>query len=1085
MSFSSPFIRRPVATTLLTLAIALSGILAFKLLPVAPLPQVDFPTISVQASMPGADPDTMATSVATPLERHLGQIADVTEMTSQSTLGNSRITLQFGLDRNIDGAARDVQAAINAARADLPAALKNNPTYRKVNPADSPIMTIALTSDTMPSGQIYDVASSILAQKLSQLQGVGQVNVGGSSLPAVRVELNPRALFKYGIGLEDVRAALSAANANSPKGDVEEQGHHLQIYTNDQARHASDYKDMVIAYRNQSPVRLSDVGEVRDSVEDVRNQGLFNGKPAVILIITKQPGSNIVETVDRIKQVMPQLRASIPAAINMTVASDRTITIRASLADVERTLVISTLLVIFVVFIFLRDARAALIPSIAVPVSLMGTFGVMFLCGYSLDNFSLMAMTVATGFVVDDAIVVLENIARHIDNGMPRMKAALQGAREVTFTVLSMSISLVAVFLPILLMSGVMGRLFHEFAMVLAISIGISLFVSLTATPMMCARFLSHNLHDGPARLPIFKALSRIARTAYVSAQRSYDKALVWSLHHTRLVMMGLLGTIGLTIYLFILIPKGFLPQQDTGIIFGNIQADQDISFQSMRQKMQQIVDIVGTEKAVQNVAAFTGGGQVNQAFMFLALKPLKNRTDNADMILRNLRKKLKHITGASLIMQAAQDVRMGGRASGSQYQYSLQADNLDDLKKWSPQIAAALREDGRLLDVFSDQQNGGLQNYVTLDRDSAARLGLQASQVDNTLYDAFGQRQVSVIYNPLNQYHVVMEVDPSFWQNPASLNEIYISTAGGASGTALTAPAAGTTTLSGTASVNISDDAARNAKLNAITAIGHNGASSGASISTKQETVVPLTAISHVEDQPTPLAVNHQGHFAATTLSFNLPLGKALGYAVDVMNDVMRKIGVPASIHGSFQGTAQIFQDSLRNEPVLIAAALITVYIVLGILYESLIHPFTILSTIPSAGIGAIIALLLCGMDFNIIGLISVILLIGIVKKNAIMMIDFAIEAQRTQNLSPRDAIYRACLLRFRPIMMTSLAALLGALPLAIGFGEGSELRRPLGIAIVGGLMVSQFLTLFTTPVVYLYLDRLRSLFRQKSDRG
>ncbi|MBV8549087.1 MAG: efflux RND transporter permease subunit [Alphaproteobacteria bacterium] len=1082
MSFSSPFIRRPVATTLLTIAIALSGLIAFKLLPVASLPQVDYPTIMVQASMPGASPETMASSVATPLERHLGQIADVTEMTSQSTLGNSRITLQFGLDRNIDGAARDVQAAINAARADLPAALKSNPTYRKANPADPPIMNLALTSATMTPGQIYDSASSVLAQKLSQIQGVGQVSVGGSSLPAVRIELNPRALFKYGIGLEDVRAALSAANANSPKGALEERGQHFQIYTNDQARHAVDYRDMVIAWRNNAPVRLSDVGVVSDSVEDLRNQGLFNGKPAVILSINKQPGSNIVETVDRIKEILPQLQASIPAAVNMTIASDRTPTIRASLADVERTLMISTVLVIFVVFIFLRDGRAALIPSIAVPVSLIGTFGVMYLLHYSLDNFSLMAMTVATGFVVDDAIVVLENIARHIDNGMPRMKAALQGAREVTFTVISMSLSLIAVFLPILLMSGMLGRLFREFAMTLAISIVISLFVSLTATPMMSARLLSQHKHDEITKSSLLRILFRMTRAAYTLAQRQYDKGLMWSLRHKGLVILSLFITIGLNFYLFTIVPKGFLPQQDTGMMFGNIQADQSISFQSMRQKMQQIVEVIHTEPAVSNVAAFTGGNQTNQAFVFVSMKPLSQRTDTADMVLRNLRKKLKNVTGATLLMQPGQDVRVGGRASGSQYQYSIQSDDLDELRQWSPKITTALREDGRLLDVFSDQQDSGLETNVTVDRDSAARLNLQASQIDNTLYDAFGQRQVSVIYNPLNQYHVVMEVDPSFWQSPASLNEIYVSTAGNVSGTQSSGPAAGTTTLSNTSSVTISDDAARNQSLNAITAIGHNNASSGAALTTQQETMIPLPAISKVEDHTTPLGVNHQGHFAVTTISFNLPVGQALGYAVTVMNDVLRKIGVPASIHGSFQGTAQVFQDALKNQPVLIATAFITVYIVLGILYESVIHPLTILSTLPSAGVGAVIALLLCGMDFNIIALISLILLIGIVKKNAIMMIDFAIEAQRTQNLSARDAIYRACLLRFRPIMMTSLAALLGALPLAIGFGEGSELRRPLGISIVGGLLVSQFLTLFTTPVVYIYLDQLRTIFRKKS---
>jgi multidrug efflux pump len=1038
MTISAPFIKRPIATTLLTAGAALAGALAFLFLPVAPLPQVDFPTISVQASMPGASPETMATSVATPLERHLGQIADVTEMTSQSTLGNTRITLQFGLDRDIDGAARDVQAGIAAARADLPVALKTNPIYRKINPADAPIMILALTSDTLPIGQIYDAASTILAQKLSQVQGVGQVNVGGGSLPAVRVDLNPRALFHYGIGLEDVRSALAATNAHSPKGAVEDDTRHFQIYANDQARRAADYRDLVIAWRNGAPVRLSDVADVSDGVEDLRNQGLFNGKRSVVVIITKQPGSNIVETVNRIKSLLPQLKASIPGVIDSSIVMDRTTTIRASLRDVERALCISVALVVLVVFLFLRNGRATIIPSIAVPVSLIGTFGAMYLMGYSLDNLSLMAMTVATGFVVDDAIVVLENIARHVEAGMPRFKAALLGAQEVGFTVVSMSLSLIAVFAPILLMGGIVGRLFREFAVTLSAAILISLAISLTTTPMMCARLLRRAPKRAERRQGFLARFYRACEYAFAVTRRAYDRALVKALHHEFLVLMIFFLTIGLNIYLFVVAPKGFFPQQDTGQLNGSVQADQSISFQSMQKKMVRLVDIVKTEPAVAAVAAFTGGGQTNSGNVFVSLKPLAERHVSADMVIGRLRSKVAEVAGAALYLQASQDIRMGGRQSAAQYQYSLQADHLADLRAWAPKLTEALKNSPILADVNSDQQDGGLESDLSIDRDAAARLGLTAAQIDNTLYDAFGQRQVSVIYNPLNQYHVIMEAAPEFWQSPETLREFYVE------------PQLAPT------SVNV---------LTSTTPA-------------TSETMIPLSAIASFGPGKTPLAVNHQGHFAASTISFNLAAGKSLSDATTAIEKAKASVGLPASIHGGFQGTAQVFQQSLANEPILVLAALLAVYIVLGILYESYIHPLTILSTLPSAGVGALLALRVFQIEFSIMALIGVILLIGIVKKNAIMMIDVALQATREGHLDSRAAIYRACLMRFRPIMMTTMAAMFGALPLAIGFGEGAELRRPLGIAIVGGLLVSQLLTLFTTPVIYLYLDRLRVRF-------
>ena len=1079
MNPSAPFIRRPVATTLLTIGLALAGIFAYFKLPVAPLPQVDFPTISVQATMPGASPDTMATTVATPLERHLGVIANVSEMTSSSTVGSSRITLQFNLDRNIDGAARDVEAAINAARADLPTSLRQNPTYRKVNPADAPIAILSMTSDTLTRGQIYDAASTIMQQALSQIDGIGQVGISGSSLPAVRVELIPQALFKYGIGLEDVRAALASANAHSPKGALEDGGRRYQIYTNDQASKASQYRPLVIAYRNGAAVHLTDVGEVQDSVENLRNQGLSNGKPAVLVILYRQPGANIIDTVDRVKAILPQLQASIPHAINVELTMDRTTTIRASLHDVERALLIAIVLVILVVFLFLRNLRATLIPSVAVPVSLVGTFGAMWLLGYSLDNLSLMALTVSTGFVVDDAIVVLENITRHIEAGMTRMDAALLGAREVGFTVLSMSLSLIAVFAPILLMGGIVGRLFREFAMTLSIAILISLVVSLTTTPMMCAYFLSNQPHQRHGRL------YRAGERAFDAVLGAYDRSLRRALRWPALVMLSLAATIVLAGYLFTVIPKGFFPQQDTGRMIGGIQADQSISFQSMQKKLTQFVNIIRRDPAIENIVGFTGGGQTNSGFVFVTLKPLSQRKVSVMQVIGRLRPKLNQVAGARLFLQAVQDIWVGGRQSNAQYQYTLQGDDTKEIYAWSPKVEAALQKIPLITEVNLDQQQKGLESDLVIDRNTAARLGLNVSEIDNTLYDAFGQRQVSVIYAAQNQYHVIMEVAPQYWQNPETLKDIYVSTSGGSvSGTKSTNALAGTisaptsSSSAGTttsAAAQIAGDTARNQANNSLANTGHGATSTGAPVSTAAETMVPLSAIAHYQPGNTPLAVNHQSLFVASTISFNLAPGASLSQAQQAIDQAVSRLDMPATVHGSFQGTAKVFEQSLANEPILVAAALVAVYIVLGVLYESYVHPITILSTLPSAGVGAILALIVTGTEFSIIALIGVILLIGIVKKNAIMMIDFALLAERSQGLSSREAIYQACLKRFRPIMMTTMAAMLGAMPLAIGFGEGAELRRPLGISIVGGLMVSQVLTLYTTPVIYLYLDRFR----------
>jgi multidrug efflux pump len=1081
-NFSAPFISRPVATTLLTLGLTLAGAIAFFLLPVAPLPQVDFPTISVQASMPGASPETMSISVATPLERHLGQIADVTEMTSSSAVGSTRITLQFGLNRNIDGAARDVQAAINAARADLPTNLRSNPTYRKVNPAAAPVMILALTSTTLTQGQLYDAAATVLQQKLSQVAGVGQVTIGGSSLPAVRVELDPNVLFKLGIGLEDVRAALASANANSPKGAIEQGDRRYQLYTNDQARQASQYSSLVVAYRNGAPVRLSDVAEVIDSVEDLRNQGLANGSPSVLLTITQEPGANIIDIVDQVTALLPQLQASIPSDIRITVASDRSTTIRVSLHEVERTLLISTGLVIFVVFVFLRNVRSILIPSVAVPVSLIGTFGAMYMLGYSLNNLSLMALTVATGFVVDDAIVVLENVTRHIEAGMGRMEAALQGAREVGFTVLSMSLSLVAVFIPILLMGGIVGRLFREFAVTLSVAVLVSLVVSLTTTPMMCAYLVKPQQERQPGRL------AQLSERGFDGILSGYERSLRWALSHGRLMLLLLVAVLALNFYLFAIVPKGFFPQQDTGRLVGGIQADQSISFQRMREKLTQFVGIVQKDPAVESVVGFTGGAQTNSGFVFISLKPVADRAETADQVIARLRRNLSNVAGARLFLQAVQDIRVGGRQSNALYQYTLEGDDLAELDAWAPKIADALQQVPELTDVNSDQQQNGLESDISIDRATAARLGLTASQIDATLYDAFGQRQVSTIYNPLNQYHVVMEVAPQFSQSPDAFDRIYISTSGGAvSGTHGTNAVAGTTTAGkgkqGTtaSAAQIASDTARNQASNAIANTGRGGASTGAPVSTAAETMVPLAAfVKHVPGKA-PLAVNHHGTFVAATISFNLAPGKSLSDAVTAIDQTMNRIGVPATIRGSFAGTAQTFQASLANEPILILAAIAAVYIVLGVLYESYVHPITILSTLPSAGLGAVLALMICNIEFSIIALIGVILLIGIVKKNAIMMIDVAVATERDEHLSSYDAIYRACILRFRPITMTTMAALLGAVPLALGLGDGAELRRPLGISIVGGLIVSQMLTLYTTPVIYLYLDRFRLWSRSK----
>jgi multidrug efflux pump len=1010
MNISEPFIRRPIATTLLTVAIALAGAVAFRLLPVSPLPQVDFPTVSVSASLPGASPETMASSVATPLERQFGRIAAVTEMTSSSSLGSTNITLQFDLNRDIDAAARDVQAAINAARGYLPANLPSNPRYRKVNPADSPIFMLALTSNVLTKGEMYDAASNVMAQKLSQVTGVGQVTVGGGALPAVRVEVNPLALNKYGIGFEQVRSVLSGANANVPKGHFSDGRRMYEVGANDQIFKAIDYQPLIITYHNGSAVRVGDIADVLDSVEDIRNAGYANGKPSILVIVSRQPGANIIDTVDSIRKMLPQLKASMPATIDMTVAMDQTVTIRASVREVERTLIISIALVIVVVFVFLRSVRTTFIPSIAVPVSLIGTFGVMYLAGFSLDNLSLMALTISTGFVVDDAIVVIENITRYLEQGMAPFQAALKGAKEVSYTVLTISISLIAVFIPLLLMGGIVGRLFREFAITLSVAITVSMVISLTATPMMCAHLLKQ--HREPGRL------DRASEKVFTWMVDSYGSTLSVVLKHPAITLMVLLITIGLNVYLFVIVPKGFFPQQDNGRLGGSIQADQDTSFQAMDRILKQMLAIIVADPAIDNVNGFIGGSS-NTARMFISLKPLEERKDTGDQVIARLRPKLARVPGATLFLQESQDLRVGGRQSNAQYQFTLRGDNLDDLTKYSPLMLDALRKVRVIADVNSDQQNKGLQAMVHYDRATAARFSISPQLIDGTLYDAFGQRQVSTMYRALNQYHVIMEAAPQYWQNPLFLKEIYVRSPAG-----------------------------------------------------KQ---VPLSAFASYSSTTAPLSVPHQGLFPAVTMSFNLLPDVALGDAVEAINEAAGTVGLPESIHTGFAGTAQAYQASLSSEPILIMAALATVYIVLGVLYESYIHPITILSTLPSAGVGALLALKVTHTDLSIIAIIGIILLIGLVKKNAIMMVDFALAAERIEGKNSRDSIFEACMLRFRPILMTTMAAMLGAMPLALGTGTGSELRRPLGITIIGGLIVSQVLTLYTTPVVYLYFDRLQ----------
>ena len=1016
MSLSAPFIRRPVGTVLLTIAVGLAGAVAYRFLPVSPLPQVDFPTINVQARLPGASPETMASAVATPLERQFGRIAGVTEMTSSSSVGSTSIVLQFELNRNIDAAARDVQASINAARGQLPTNLPSNPSYKKVNPADAPILMLALTSDLVDRARLYDIASSILQQKLSQIAGVGEVQVGGGALPAVRVDANPTILNHYGLSLEDLRTVLGNANANRPKGSLNDGRYTWSVGATDQLLKADAYRPLIVTYQNGGAVRLSDVATVTDSVEDIRTGGLANGKPAVLLVVYRQPGANIIETVDRVTALLPSFRASIPPTIQLSEVLNATTTIRASVRDVELTLLISIGLVILVVFVFLRSVRSTIIPSVAVPISLIGTFGGMYLLGYSLDNLSLMALTIATGFVVDDAIVVMENITRHLEHGMAPLEAALLGAKEIGFTVISISISLIAVFIPILLMGGIVGRLFREFAVTLSLAIGVSLLVSLTTTPMMCAKLLRSPAEEKHGRL------YRSSESAFEWILGKYESSLSWVLRHQPIVLIVAFLTMAATTVLFVKIPKGFFPQQDTGRINGSIRGDQDISFQAMRERIIQLAKTVIEDPAVNAVMGFNGGGfgrALNTGNMFITLKPLSERKIPADQVIARLRGKLARIPAVTLYLQPVQDLRVGGRMSNAQYQYTLQSDNVRDLLVWAPRMMEKLKTVPGLLDLNSDQQNKGLQAELVIDRATAARLGITTQMIDNTLYDAFGQRQVSTMYTQINQYHVVLEVDPQFWQNPDGLKQIYVKPPTGGQ--------------------------------------------------------VPLSAFTHYAPSTAPLVVNHQGQFPAVTLSFNLRPGLALGDAVAAVDEAGQEIGLPATIHGRFQGTAQAFQESLASEPLLVAAALLTVYIVLGVLYESMIHPITILSTLPSAGLGALLSLLICGTDLSVIALIGIILLIGIVKKNAIMMIDFALEAERNGGKTPEEAIYEACLLRFRPITMTTMAALFGGLSLALGTGVGSELRRPLGITIVGGLIVSQMLTLFTTPVIYLYLDRLR----------
>ena len=1064
MNLSAPFVRRPVATVLLTIGLALAGIGAFFVLPVSPLPQVDFPTISVNASLPGGSPDTMATSVATPLERHLGVIAGVNEMTSSSGVGTTRITLQFDLSRKIDAAAREVQAAINAARVDLPATLRSNPTYRKANPSDAPIVILALTSRTRTPGQVYDEVSNLVQQKLAQVQGVGDVELGGATLPAVRIDLLPDALNKLGLSMEDVRAAIQSSSANRPKGAIEAEGRRLQIYTQSSGRTAADYRPLVVGWRNNAAIRLTDVAEVSDGVENNNTLGLFNGTPAVIVLITRQPGANVIETVDGVRALLPSLQAQLPADVKLEVASDRTTSIRASLREIELTLLISIVLVVLVVSAFLRNTRATIIPAVATIVSLLGTFGVMYLLGFSLNNLSLMALTVATGFVVDDAIVVLENTTRHIEAGMTRMQAALLGAREVGFTVLSISVSLVAVFIPLLFMGGQVGRLFREFAVTLSAAVLISLLISLTTTPMMCAWLLRS---DEPNRPP--GQLARWFESGYARIHRSYAHSLDWAMHSMGLVMLILVVVVGLNIYLFIAAPKGFFPQQDAGQLNGGLRADQSISFQALQGKLRQLVDVIGRDPAVATVVGFTGGGRAGGGFLSVNLKPLSERTDGGQAVIARLRPKLAQITGVSLFLNPVQDLRMGGRQSNSTYQYTLKSDNLTDLRVWAAKLADAMKAQPALIDVDTDQQENGVQSFVHIDADNAARMGISSRDIDNALYDGFGQRQVATIYSELNQYHVVMEVAPRFARSPIALNDVYVPAKGQVS-TGL--PVSGAPATSAAVSANTAATSTATVSSNPAA----RDPATGQALSAAPTRMVPLSTVASFTENATATAINHQDAELATTVSFNLADGSTIAEGQAAVRQAEADIGMPNNVRGSFQGTARSAQDSQSEQPLLILAAIIVIYIVLGMLYESLIHPLTVLSTLPSAGVGAILALLICKMEFSIIALIGVFLLIGIVKKNAILIIDFALEAQRSRALCAFDAVREACLLRFRPILMTTLAAILGALPLAIGFGEGAELRRPLGVAIIGGLIASQLLTLLTTPVVYVLLDRLRS---------
>ncbi|MFM0189670.1 efflux RND transporter permease subunit [Paraburkholderia nemoris] len=1080
MNISALFIRRPVATTLLAVAILISGALAYFRLPVAPLPNIAFPVIVVQANMAGASPAIMGTTVAEPLERRLATIADVEELTSISTVGSSLIVVEFGLKRDINGAARDVEAAIQAARADLPTTLRSNPSYRQYNPADAPIMVLSLTSDTLTKAQLYDSADSVIQQQLSQVQGVGQITLGGGALPSVRVELQPGKLNSYGIGLEDVRAAISAANADSAKGHLDEGDQRYVVTSNDQITHAAPYRDLVVAYRNGSPVQLRDVAQVRDSNENIRNAGLFNGKSAILVIVYPMPGSNVVSTVAQIRKVLPSIEATLPSSVHVGIAIDRSESVRASVGDTERTLFIAVLLVVGVVFIFLQSPRATLVPAVALPLSIVGTFGPMYLLGYSIDNLSLMALTIGTGFVVDDAVVVLENIVRHMELGLSPKEAALKGSGEVGFTVISMSLSLIAVFLPIMLMPGVVGLLFHEFAVTLSVAILISLVISLTVTPAMCAYVLSRdNAGHSKARWAIWieKQFDRF--------KNAYARSLTAVLDHALLVILLLIGLLVGNVFLFKLVPATFFPEQDTGILIGQIIADQSISFPAMQKKLTQLQEIVQKDPAVASVAGFTGGRALNTANVFIELKPLAQRHASATEVVNRLRPKLNAVSGARLFIQAQQDLRIGGRQSAAEYQYTLTSDDSAALFKWTPLLVAALgKEHAQLLDVNSDLQQNGLQTYVTINRSTAARYGFAPNQVDNVLYDAFGQRTVSTIYNPLNQYFVVMEVAPDYWQYPQALNQIYLSRASGnATGTAATqmpgATVSGVTVATEAGVTTTTNALNSNAQANATTnsiANSKGGSSTGSADSTSAETMVPLAGLASFSNSHTSTQVNHQSGLVAGTISFNLPAGGTLSKAGVAINNTIREIGMPASIHGSFAGAAAAYSQSMGTVPLLILAALGVVYIVLGVLYESSIHPLTILSTLPSAGIGATLALLIFGTPFSVIALIGIILLIGIVKKNGIMMVDVAIHLQRTEGMPARDAIHSAAVVRLRPIMMTTFAAVLGAVPLAIGIGQGASLRQPLGITVMGGLILSQVFTLYTTPVIYLYLDRLRS---------